>query len=132
MTTKKNIIQTTDAPQAIGTYSQAVRSGTVLYLSGQIPLDPNTMTMVSEDFTAQCHQVFKNLRAVLHAAGGDLSDIVQLTIYLTDLGCFSTLNEVMAEYFAQPYPARAAVEVAALPKAAKVEIQGIADLGRHE
>lgn len=129
--TEKTIIQTTNAPQAIGTYSQAVNSHGTLYVSGQIPLDPKTMNMVSDDFAAQCHKVFKNLKAVVNAAGGELSDIVQLTIYLTDLSCFSTLNEVMASYFAEPYPARAAVEVAALPKAAKVEIQGIADLGTH-
>lgn len=129
--TDKKIIQTTEAPQAIGTYSQAVNSGGTLYISGQIPLDPQTMTMVSDDFAVQCHQVFKNLQAVVIAAGGELSDIVQLTIYLTDLSCFGTLNDVMASYFAEPYPARAAVEVAALPKAAKVEIQGIANLSAH-
>lgn len=129
--TDKKIIQTPDAPQAIGTYSQAVNSGGTLYISGQIPLDPQSMTMVSDDFAAQCDQVFKNLQAVVAAAGGELSDIVQLTIYLTDLSCFSVLNEVMANYFAAPYPARAAVEVAALPKAAKVEIQGIANLSAH-
>lgn len=120
----KQIIQTTEAPAAIGTYSQAVRVGGTVYLSGQIGLDPDSMQMV-EGIEAQIHRVFTNLRAVANAAGGSLNDIVKLNIFLTDLGHFAKVNEIMAEYFQQPYPARAAVGVASLPRAALVEADGV-------
>lgn len=121
----KTVIATNDAPSAIGTYSQAVRCGDTVYLSGQIPLDPRTMELVSGGVRAQIEQVFRNLRAVCQAAGGDLTDVVKLNVYLTDLGNFPIVNEVMTEHFEAPYPARAAVGVAALPKDAAVEIEGI-------
>jgi reactive intermediate/imine deaminase len=121
----KEIISTEKAPQAIGTYSQAVKTGSTVYLSGQIPLIPETMEMVEGDIKSQIHRVFQNLQAVANAAGGDLSDVVKLNIFLTDLSDFPQVNEVMAEYFQQPYPARAAVGVAALPKAAHVEMDAI-------
>lgn len=122
----KNIIHTNQAPAAIGAYSQAVRVGNTVYLSGQIPLQPETMALVSDtDFAAQSHQVFKNLRAVCEAAGGSLDDIVKINAYLTDLNHFTVFNEVMAEYFSQPYPARAAVGVASLPRGALVEAEGV-------
>jgi reactive intermediate/imine deaminase len=123
----KTIIQTPEAPAAIGTYSQAVQTpaATMTFISGQIPLDPDSMTLVSEAFEEQAHRVFINLRAIAEAAGGRLSDCVKLTIYLTDLGEFATVNEVMATYFAEPYPARAAIEVSALPKQAQIEIDAI-------
>jgi len=121
-------IQTSRAPQAIGTYSQAVRTGDTVYLSGQIPLEPKTMEMVAGDIRAQAHQVFTNLAAVANAAGGGLGDIVKLTVYLADLKDFPIINEVMSEYFKAPYPARAAVGVAALPKGAGVEIEAIMHL----
>ena len=121
----KQIIQTKDAPEAIGTYSQAVKSGNTVYLSGQIPLDPASMTLVEGDMSAQITRVFDNLRAVARAAGGDLSDIVKLNIFLTDLGHFALVNEIMSQYFQQPYPARAAVGVASLPKDAQVEMDAI-------
>jgi len=124
----REIINTDDAPAAIGTYSQAVKSGNTVYFSGQIPLDPTTMEFVSEDITAQIHQVFKNLSAVASAAGGSLNDLVKLNIFLTDLSCFQIVNQVMAEYFEQPYPARAAVGVNELPKGAQVEMDGIMEL----
>ena len=124
----KEIISTDKAPQAIGTYSQAVKIGTTVYLSGQIPLVPETMEMVDGDIKEQIHRVFKNLLAVTNAAGGDLSDIVKLNIFLTDLSNFPQVNEVMAEYFQQPYPARAAVGVSALPKDAGVEMDGVMEL----
>lgn len=120
----KFVIQTPDAPAAIGTYSQAVRVDNTVYLSGQIGLDPNTMNMV-EGIEAQIHRVFQNLRAVADAAGGSLDDVVKLNIYLTDLAHFAKVNEVMATYFHQPYPARAAVGVASLPRAALVEADGV-------
>lgn len=120
----KQIIQTTEAPAAIGTYSQAVRVGDTVYLSGQIGLDPDSMQMV-EGVEAQIHRVFANLRAVTNAAGGSLNDVVKLNIFLTDLGHFAKVNEIMAEYFQQPYPARAAVGVASLPRAALVEADGV-------
>jgi reactive intermediate/imine deaminase len=120
----KQIIQTTDAPQAIGTYSQAVKVGDTVYLSGQIGLDPATMQMV-EGFEAEVHRVFKNLQAVATASGGSLADIVKLNIFLTDLSHFAQVNTIMAEYFKQPYPARAAVGVASLPKGAMVEADGV-------
>lgn len=123
----RHIIQTDAAPAAIGTYSQAVRAGNTLYLSGQIPLDPATMELLpSEDFAEHARQVFRNLQAVCEAAGLGLQDIVKLNIYLPDLGQFATVNAVMAEFFSQPYPARAAVGVASLPKGAVVEADAIA------
>ncbi|MCW8195637.1 RidA family protein [Proteobacteria bacterium 005FR1] len=123
--TNKAVINTKNAPQAIGTYSQAVKVNNTIYLSGQIPLDPASMTLVEGGFAEQAHQVFKNLRAVCEAANGTLQDIVKLNIYLTDLSNFATVNEVMAEYFEAPYPARAAVGVKELPKGAQVEADGI-------
>ena len=113
------------APQAIGPYSQAVKAGNTVYLSGQIPLDPQTGELVTGDIEAQVRQVFENLRAVARASGGDLANTVKLNVYLTDMGNFQTVNKVMAEYFAQPYPARAAVGVAALPRGTTVEVDGI-------
>ena len=124
----KEIISTDKAPQAIGTYSQAVKTGSTVYLSGQIPLNPETMEMVEGDIKQQIHRVFKNLQAVANAAGGDLADIVKLNIFLTDLSNFPQVNEVMAEYFQQPYPARAAIGVSALPKDAGVEMDAIVEL----
>ena len=121
---QKTIVSTPHAPQAIGTYSQAVRAGDTVYLSGQIGLDPATMTMV-EGVEAQIHQVFRNLRAVSEAAGGSLADMAKLNVFLTDLGDFAKVNEIMAQYFSQPYPARAAVGVAALPRNALVEADGV-------
>ncbi len=120
----KEIIQTNGAPAAIGTYSQAVKVGNTVYLSGQIGLDPATMQMV-ESIEAQIHRVFTNLKAVTEAAGGSLADVVKLNIYLTDLTHFVLVNTIMAEYFTQPYPARAAVGVASLPRAALVEADGV-------
>jgi len=124
----KEIISTDKAPQAIGTYSQAVKTGSTVYLSGQIPLVPETMEMVDGDIKQQIHRVFQNLQAVAIAAGGGLSDIVKLNVFLTDLSDFPQVNEVMAEYFKSPYPARAAIGVAALPRAAGVEMDAIMEL----
>ncbi|WP_199609726.1 RidA family protein [Flocculibacter collagenilyticus] len=124
----KVIINTDNAPQAIGTYSQAVKIGTTVYLSGQIPLVPATMEMVSEEFEAQAKQVFENLQAVCEAADGNINDMVKVNIFLTDLGQFATVNEVMSQYFNKPYPARAAIEVKALPKGAQIEIDGIMEV----
>jgi reactive intermediate/imine deaminase len=121
----KSIIQSDSAPEAIGTYSQAVKVGDTVYLSGQIPLDPKSMTLVEGDISAQITQVFENLTAVCQASGGTLQDIVKLNIFLTDLGNFATVNEIMARYFETPYPARAAIGVAALPKGSEVEMDGI-------
>jgi reactive intermediate/imine deaminase len=121
-------ISTPNAPQAIGTYSQAIRSGSTVYLSGQIPLDPATGELVAGDMETQVRRVFDNLKAVANAAGGELANVVKLTVYLTDLAHFALVNRVMAEYFSQPYPARAAVGVAALPKGAAVEMDGILEL----
>ncbi len=121
----REIIHTERAPQAIGTYSQAVRAGETVYLSGQIPLDPDTMDLVGGEIREEIRQVFRNLGAVAEAAGATLEDLVKLNVYLTDLGDFPLVNEVMAEYFHEPYPARAAVGVAALPKGARVEMDGI-------
>jgi reactive intermediate/imine deaminase len=118
-------IHTPRAPQAIGTYSQAIRAGDTVYLSGQIPLDPATGELVPGDMEAQVRRVFENLKAVAEASGGDLSRLVKLNVYLTDLGHFALVNRVMAEYFAEPYPARAAVGVASLPRGATVEMDGI-------
>lgn len=123
--TNKAIISTDQAPAAIGTYSQAVKANQTVYLSGQIPLDPKTMTLISEDFSEQTHQMFKNLHAVCQATGGNLNNLVKLTIYLTDLSHFGTVNEIMAQYFDEPYPARAAVGIKSLPKGALIEADGI-------
>ncbi|MFT4938119.1 MAG: reactive intermediate/imine deaminase [Paraglaciecola sp.] len=124
----KSVIHTDKAPQAIGTYSQAIKTGTTVYLSGQIPLVAETMEMVSEDFTLQTQQVFRNIQAVCEAAGGTTHDLVKVNIFLTDLANFATVNEVMSTYFTQPYPARAAVQVSALPKGAQIEIDGVLEL----
>ncbi len=120
----KQIISTKDAPAAIGSYSQAVRAGATVYLSGQIGLDPANMQMV-DGIDAQIVRVFDNLQAVARAAGGSLADVVKLNVYLTDLGHFARVNEAMAKYFSEPYPARAAVGVAALPRGALVEVDGV-------
>lgn len=121
----KATITTENAPKAIGTYSQAVKVNNTVYLSGQIPLDPATMELVEGGFAEQAHQVFKNLSAVCKAADGSLQDMVKLNIYLTDLSNFATVNEVMAEYFKAPYPARAAIGVKELPKGSLIEADGV-------
>ena len=121
----KHPVHTDRAPAAIGTYSQAVRAGDTVYLSGQIPLDPETMELVGGGVDAQIRQVFDNLAAVAEAAGGGLADVVKITVYLTDLGNFARVNEIMAQYFDEPYPARAAIGVAGLPKCAVVEMDAI-------
>ena len=121
----KIIIHTDDAPQAIGTYSQAVQVDNTVYISGQIPLDPASMEVVSGGIEAEITRVFDNLKAVAAASGGSLADVVKLNIYLTDLGNFPTVNEIMARYFAEPYPARAAIGVAALPKGVGVEMDAV-------
>jgi reactive intermediate/imine deaminase len=125
----REIIHTPNAPEAIGTYSQAVKVGDVVYLSGQIPLVPDTMTVIEGDFEVQVRRVFDNLSAVAEAAGGSLQDVVKLNIFLTDLGYFAKVNEIMAEYFQQPYPARAAIGVASLPKDVPVEMDAVMHLG---
>ena len=121
----RQIISTDRAPKAIGTYSQAVKVGDTVYLSGQIPLVPETMELVQGDMSAQIRRVFDNLQAVAEAAGGTLGAVVKLNVYLTDLGHFPLINQIMAEYFQEPYPARAAVGVAALPKGAAVEMDAV-------
>lgn len=121
----KEIISTDRAPKAIGTYSQAVRAGNTVYLSGQIPLDPATMLLVEGPIDGQIRRVFENLKAVAEAAGGSFADVVKLNVFLTDLGHFGRVNEIMAEYFAEPYPARAAIGVAALPRGAAVEVDAV-------
>lgn len=121
----KTKIHTADAPAAIGPYSQAIKTSDTVYLSGQIPLDPATMALVSSDFKEQAEQVFKNLHAICKAAGGDFDAIVKLTIYLTDLGNFPIVNEIMQRLFQEPYPARVTIQVAALPKAAQIEIDAM-------
>ncbi len=121
----KTIIHTDDAPQAIGTYSQAVKVDNTVYISGQIPLDPASMEVVSGGIEAEITRVFDNLKAVAEASGGGLADVVKLNIFLTDLGNFPTVNEIMATYFQQPYPARAAIGVAALPKGVGVEMDAV-------
>jgi reactive intermediate/imine deaminase len=128
----KEIIQTNKAPQAIGTYSQAVKVGHTVYLSGQIPLVPETMVLVEGDIAAQITQVFENLKAVAEAAGGSLADVVKLNVFLTDLVNFPVVNTIMGQYFEAPYPARAAIGVAALPKAAEVEMDAIMQLPVQE
>jgi len=124
----KSIIQTDKAPAAIGTYSQAVKAGTTVYLSGQIPLVAETMEMVSDDFAEQAVQVFENIKAVCEAAGGTTNDLVKVNIFLIDLAHFATVNEIMSRYFSKPYPARAAVQVSALPKGAQIEIDAVMEL----
>ncbi|HUO69074.1 MAG TPA: Rid family detoxifying hydrolase [Gammaproteobacteria bacterium] len=121
----KQAIQTKDAPAAIGTYSQAIRAGNTIYLSGQIPLDPKSMQLVTGDTRAEIARVFDNLAAVAKAAGASLENAVRITVYLTDLKNFALVNEVMAEYFKEPYPARAAIGVAALPRGAAVEVDAV-------
>ncbi|GIU01925.1 MULTISPECIES: RidA family protein [Shewanella] len=125
---EKIIIATENAPAAIGTYSQAVKVGSTVYLSGQIPLVPSTMQIVSDDFEAQVVQVFDNLTAVCTAAGGTINDIVKLNIFLIDLSHFAKVNEIMSRYFSQPYPARAAIGVKQLPKDSQVEMDGVMEL----
>lgn len=124
----RTTIQTDRAPQAIGTYSQAVRCGNTVYLSGQIPLDPASMELVAGDMEAQIRRVFDNLVAVAEAAGGSLADVAKLNVFLLDLGHFTLVNEIMARYFQEPYPARAAVGVAALPKGAQVEMDAVMEI----
>ncbi len=121
----KKALHSDNAPSAIGTYSQAIQSGNLVFMSGQIPLDPATMAVVDGDFEARARQVFENLKAVAEAAGGSLDQIVKLTIYLTDLANFASVNSVMGEYFTEPYPARAALGVASLPKGVDVEAEAI-------
>lgn len=123
--TNKAIIHSEQAPEAIGTYSQAVKVNNTVYLSGQIPLNPETMELVEGDFSVQAEQVFKNLQAVCKAANGSLQNIVKLNIYLTDLNNFSIVNQVMARFFEEPFPARAAIGISQLPKGAQVEADGI-------
>ena len=127
--TNKAIVNTDKAPKAIGTYSQAVKVGTTLYLSGQIPLIPETMELVDTGIEDQIEQVFANLKAVIEEAGGTIQDMVKLNIFLPDLSNFALVNEVMARHFVEPYPARAAIGVAALPKGAEVEMDGILEVG---
>jgi len=124
----RQIISTPDAPAAIGPYSQAVKVGNTVYMSGQIPLDPATMQLVSGDIDAEIRRVFDNLKAVAIAAGGSLNNAVKVNVFLTDLANFARVNEIMATYFQQPYPARAAVGVAALPRGARVEVEAILQL----
>ena len=125
----RQIISTPDAPAAIGTYSQAVKCGNTVYLSGQIALDPATKTMVNATVEDEIHRVFQNLAAVAKASGGSLADIAKLNVFLTDLGNFAKVNEIMAQYFQQPYPPRAAVGVASLPRDARVEADAVLVLG---
>jgi reactive intermediate/imine deaminase len=124
----KQIVSTANAPAAIGVYSQAVRAGNTLWVSGQIPLDPQTMELVKGDIEAQVRQVFENLQAIVRAAGASFDDVVKATVFLIDLAHFGLVNKVMAEYFREPYPARAAVGVAALPRGAQVEVECIVAL----
>jgi reactive intermediate/imine deaminase len=128
----KEIIQTVNAPEAIGTYSQAIRVDRLVFLSGQIPLVPETMTLVDSEISPQIVQVFENLKAVAEAAGGELSDIVKLNVYLTDLSHFPLVNEIMSHFFQEPFPARAAVGVAELPKGALIEMDAIMYLKPQE
>jgi reactive intermediate/imine deaminase len=123
--TTLELVQSNAAPQAIGPYSQAIKAGSMVFLSGQIPLNPETMELVAGDVAEQTHQVFENLIAVAEAAGGGLANTVKLTIYLTNLGDFAVVNEIMAGYFNEPYPARATIQVSALPKGSAVEIDAV-------
>lgn len=127
---KKEIINTDKAPQAIGTYSQAVKVDNTVYISGQIPLIPETMELLEGSVEEKIHLVFKNLSAIAEAAGGSLADIVKLNVFLTDLNNFPTVNQVMAEYISEPYPARAAVGIAALPKGVPVEMDAVMVIGK--
>jgi reactive intermediate/imine deaminase len=129
MTTTRKTIHTPSAPQAIGTYSQAVQVGETVYLSGQIPLDPATMQLVTGDIHAEIRRVFDNLAAIAQAAGGSLANAVKLTVYLTDMALFAAVSEIMTSYFTAPYPARVTVGVAQLPRGARVEIEGTLHLG---
>lgn len=124
----KTIISTDKAPSAIGTYSQAVKVKNTVYLSGQIPLIPETMEVISDNFAEQADQVFKNIVAVCNAAGGDINDMVKVNIFMTDLSNFATVNEIMSQYFQEPYPARAAIQVSKLPKDVAIEIDGVMEL----
>ena len=126
---KREIIETGRAPKAIGTYSQAVRVGDTVYISGQIPLDPATGEMVAGDIEAEIRRAFENLKAIAEAAGGSLAQIAKVTVFLTDLAHFGKVNEAMSGYFSKPYPARAAIGVAALPRGARVEVEGVLALG---
>jgi reactive intermediate/imine deaminase len=126
----REIIRTDQAPQAIGTYSQAIKVGSTVYLSGQIALDPQTMNLVDADTEAEIRRVFDNLAAVARAAGGGLEDVVKLNVFLVDLGHFALVNQIMSEYFQEPYPARAAIGVAALPRGASVEMDGVLELAQ--
>jgi reactive intermediate/imine deaminase len=119
------LIQTEEAPLAIGAYSPAVKVGTHVYISGQIPLNPETMVLITDDIDAEIKQIFNNLKAIAVAAGGNLSNFVKLTVYLTDLMHFTRINEIMTEYFTEPYPARTLVQVTALPKGARVEVDAV-------
>ncbi len=125
----REVIHTDNAPQAIGSYSQAIKTGNTVYLSGQIPLVPATMELVDGPIDTQIRRVFDNLQAITEAAGGRLADVVKLGVYLTDLAHFPTVNEIMADYFQAPYPARAAIGVAALPKGAEVEMDAVMEIG---
>ncbi|MCK0744711.1 RidA family protein [Chromohalobacter nigrandesensis] len=125
----KAVINTEQAPAAIGPYSQAIKAGNTVYMSGQIPLDPKTMELTSQEFEAQARQVFTNLQAVCHEAAGSMQDIVKLNIYLTDLSNFAVVNQIMEEYFQAPYPARAAVGVKELPKGSQVEAEAVMVIG---
>lgn len=124
----RSTISTPNAPQAIGTYSQAVKCGNTVYVSGQIPLDPATGELVQGEMEVHVRRVFDNLKAIIHAAGGDFPQVAKLNVFLTDLGNFALVNKIMAEYFTQPYPARAAIQVAALPKGATVEMDCVVEL----
>jgi len=124
----RSIISTPDAPQAIGTYSQAVKCGNTVYVSGQIPLDPKTGELLTGDMEPQIRRVFENLKAIINAAGGNFSNVAKLNVFLTDLSHFALVNKIMSEYFQQPYPARAAIGVAALPKGAAVEMECVVEL----
>jgi reactive intermediate/imine deaminase len=125
---QRQIISTPDAPKAIGTYSQAVKVGNTVYISGQIPLDPVTGVLVSGDIEAEIRRAFDNLKAIAVAAGGSLADVAKLSVFLTDLGHFAKVNEIMATYFHEPYPARAALGVASLPRGARVEVECVLSL----
>ncbi|MCK0714914.1 RidA family protein [Chromohalobacter sarecensis] len=125
----KAVINTAQAPAAIGPYSQAIKAGNTVYMSGQIPLDPKTMELISQEFEAQARQVFTNLQAVCHEAAGSMQDIVKLNLYLTDLSNFAVVNQIMEEYFQAPYPARAAVGVKELPKGSQVEAEAVMVIG---
>ena len=124
----RTIISTPNAPQAIGTYSQAVKCGNTVYVSGQIPIDPKTSELLTGDIEPQIRRVFENLKAIVNAAGGDFSHVAKLNVFLTDLSHFALVNKIMSEYFQQPYPARAAIGVAALPKGAAVEMDCVVEL----